>query len=122
MSVNYTQVFQRGLKEYPARDDDTMGAIRFTTSGVKSHDLLSETSRIEPRKVIHPACPYCRELYKEYEKYPGCCSSCHAPPTDATDCLADIWRNSPVPGDVYLYFKEGKDSIKRYYGGIDWGI
>lgn len=58
---------------------------------------LYRGKRIEPRKTIHPACYYCREPYKEYEDYPGCCSSCHAPPTD-----------------VYPYFRS-MPPLKRYY-------
>ena len=62
-------------------------------------------------------CPYCREPYKEYEKYPGCCSSCHAPP-NVDACLAEIWKGSPVPADVYLYFKK-PEVIERNYSNME---
>ncbi|GAG03306.1 unnamed protein product [marine sediment metagenome] len=83
------------LMDYPSMHDDTMDAIRYVAGyGV---DALKE----KYGSPVTITCPYCLEPYKEYEKYPGCCSSCHAP-----------------PADVYPYFRS-MSALRNYHTSRD---
>ena len=78
------------------------GGIEFEEGDVivGNHFDYGEAHKIEVHKMptimmpmgeegYQTTCEHCREPYKEYEDYPGCCSSCHAPPSTPNYIMYD---------------------------------